>query len=92
MRIYILSNYHLVFCEMASLYALRSSSNSTCCRSAYDDNGESRLIKDKAGTTWRGTSFLTFCTPLKPIKSILKTKTGKLSCQPQMIKHGLPDR
>jgi len=77
---------------MAWLYALRSSSNSTFCRSAYDDNGESRLSIDKAGTTWRGTSFLTFCAPLKPIKAILKPKTGKLSCQPQMIKHDWPDQ
>lgn len=56
---------HLIFCEIAWLYAARSSSYSTRCNSVNDNNGESSLIRDEVGKTWRGTSFLTYSAPLR---------------------------
>ena len=68
-----------MFCEMAWLYAARSSSNRTRCRSVYDDNGESILIMDEVGKTERAISFLTYSAPLAKQKHNLKSQDQALS-------------
>ncbi len=61
---------HLIFCNMAWLYAARSSSYSTRCKSVNDIKGESSLTREDVGKTWRGTSFLTYSAPLPKTKAI----------------------
>lgn len=67
---------HLVFCVIAWLYAVFSSSYSTRWRFVKDDKGESRLRRDDVGRTWRGISFLIYSAPLPVYKISLKRETG----------------
>lgn len=68
---------HLKFCKIAWLYAPRSSSYNTRCKSVNDVRGESRLSRVQEGKTPRGISFLMYSAPLLTKTNLKKTVRTK---------------